>query len=128
MNNHLIVDICRFPICIGFGHKAESTKLRQKMADENLSHEFVRLLVADESWNEFEQNWRLQCEAHGEEFDQFATASLPVILEQATNPTKGVGVFGLRREDGQFDSVVQATSAFIPGYQEKVLRVRHLLT
>ena len=89
--------------------------------------DFVRLDLRDGTWAQFRENWRTQCESFGEDFDTYAQASLPVLQAEVENPTKDVGVFALRSESGNFDAVAMATSAHIPGYQEKVLRVRHLL-
>ena len=97
------------------------------MAELHLTYQFVRLLSSDGSWGIFEEDWKSQCADYGEDFEQYASASLPVLKEQATNPTPGVSVYALEREGSGFDSVVQATAAFIPGYSERVLRVRHML-
>lgn len=91
------------------------------------NHQFLRLLGSDGTWERFEANWRAQCENFSEDFEQFSPSSLEVLRSEANKPTKDTGVYALLSDAGNFDAVVLANSVHIPGYQEKVLRVRHLL-
>lgn len=92
-----------------------------------MDHNLVRLRQDDGSWGNFEADWRAQCEGFGEDYDQFALGSLPVLRELAGETRDDAGVFGLSGEDGTFAAVAQANSTLLPGYTGKVLRVRHML-
>jgi hypothetical protein len=89
--------------------------------------ELMRLTVADGSWNELKQQWAQQCAQFDEEFEQYAAASIPILEQLAAEEKPYAGVYGLRYDDGSFHAVLQANSAFIPNYDGRVLRVRHLL-
>lgn len=97
----------------------------RRVTTEN--HQFLRLLGSDGTWDRFEANWRAQCENFSEDFEQFSPSSLEVLRAEALSPTKDTGIYALLSEGGNFDAVVMGNSVYIPGYQEKVLRIRHLL-
>lgn len=86
-----------------------------------------RLLVADGSWNDFEADWRDQCENFGEDFDQYAIGSLPVLKSLAADQSDDTRVMALKSGDGSFSSVLMLNRAVLPGYAGHVLRVRHML-
>lgn len=70
------------------------------------------------------ENWRKQAESHGEEFDQSAyPVGLFEPLEAAGRPQ--AGVFALHY-GGEYLAACQLNSAYIPGYQNRVMRLRHL--
>ncbi len=92
-----------------------------------MDHQLEELRVEDGSWGDFEADWRNQCAAFQEEFEQYAVGSIPVLQSVAGEPRDDCGVFALKAEDGSFAAVAQVNSTNLPGYTEKVLRVRHLL-
>ncbi|OWQ95120.1 hypothetical protein [Sphingopyxis witflariensis] len=92
-----------------------------------MDHHLEKLLVSTGTWGLFETDWRAQCEAFGEDFDQYAVGSLPVLRAIATESPKDAGVFALRGDDGSYAAIAQVNSTLLPGYEGKVLRVRHLL-
>lgn len=90
--------------------------------------ELVRLCVADGSWVVFRDQWVAECAKFEEGFEDYATASIPVLEALAAENPVNAGVYALRYEDGQFHAVLQANSTLLPGYgMDRVLRIRHLL-
>lgn len=92
------------------------------------AYELVRLTESDGSWQKFCDAWTVECAAHEEEFEQYATASIPVLQTLAAEDQKDAHVFALVGGDGRHHAVWQANSTLLPGYNGKVLRIRHLLT
>lgn len=92
-----------------------------KLADK----EFVRLLEETGTWAEFEADWRRQCEANNEEFENYAEATFAVLREIIVDQHKDAGVYALRT-GGKFVAMAQLNRAMLPGYDGYVLRVRHL--
>lgn len=92
-----------------------------------MDHQLAKLRASDGSWNEFEADWKAQCETFGEDFSQYAIGSIPVLKEVAADDRDDVGIYALRSEEGGFAAVAQVNSTLLPGYDGKVLRVRHML-
>jgi hypothetical protein len=88
---------------------------------------FPRITVVDNSWDDLCGRWRSTCEEHGEEFDQYAIGAMPVLRDLAADERDGSGVFALRDGDGTYHAILQANSTLLPGYEGKVLRIRHLV-
>lgn len=92
-----------------------------------MSHKFEKLVPGD-GWDGLVAAWKAQCEALGEDFDGYASASLPVLEELAGKNDVSYTVFGLQDESsGEFDAVCSVNWTHLPGYTGKVLRVRNLL-
>lgn len=78
-------------------------------------------------WDEVERQWAEACEAHGDTLDEYAISSLPVLRETARTSDASTKSMGLFDEDGRCHAVCFANRAAIKGYDEPVLRIRHLL-
>lgn len=91
------------------------------------SYALVQLRSSDGSWQALVGAWTAECLAFDEEFEQYASASIPVLETLAGTDERHAGVFALADETGRYHAVLQANSTFLPGYDGKVLRVRHLL-
>lgn len=81
-------------------------------------------------WNHVKSCWREQCDEHEEEFDLYARASMSVLDELALSPSKSAKVYVLSKEsNGKEEPLVifQANSTFLPGFDGKVLRIRHMI-
>ena len=82
--------------------------------------------VSKDDWNKLILQWEDECSHYGENYSDFATASLPVLEHLAYSaPLRDASVYGLVQDD-KYQVVCQANSTFLPGYQGKVLRVRHI--
>lgn len=77
-------------------------------------------------WDTLRTNWRDECEALDEEFESYSTASMQVLSDLATSPSKHAGVF-VMRDEGRLHAVFQANNAFLPKYDGRVLRIRHII-
>lgn len=86
----------------------------------------TQLNEADGSWERFQRDWRTQCEAHGEDFEEYASGSMAVLDVLARNPEPKAGVFALEQE-GSFSAVCQANVAMLPGIDGPVLRIRMMI-
>lgn len=93
------------------------------MDEEN--EKFVRLLEEDNTWSEFETDWRTQCEKLEEDFDSYAEATFSVIRELIQTQKKNAGVFALQI-NGTYAALVQVNKAGLPKYNSPVLRVRFM--
>ncbi|WP_339077708.1 hypothetical protein QQM41_03455 [Acetobacter sp. AC2005] len=81
-------------------------------------------------WNHVKSCWRGQCEDFGEEFETYAQASMSVLDSLAYTPSKNAKVYVLyKTEAEQKEPLVafQANVAFLPGFDGKVLRIRHIV-
>ena len=92
-----------------------------------MDQKLEKLRISDGSWKAFEDDWRSQCSAFGEDFDQYAIGSLPVLIDAAGQENADLAVMSLKAEDGSYAAVAQVNTALLPGYDGKVLRVRHML-
>lgn len=81
-------------------------------------------------WNRVKSCWREQCDEHGEEFELYARSSMSVLDELATSPSKSAKVYVLSRKIGdELEPLVvfQANVTPLPGFDGKVLRIRHMI-
>lgn len=92
-----------------------------------MEYHLEKLLISTGTWDLFESDWRAQCSTFGEDFDQYAIGSIPVLREMAAQSSADLAVVGLRAENGSYAAVAQVNTAYLPGYDGKVLRVRHML-
>ncbi|QDI81057.1 hypothetical protein E8E01_11730 [Methylorubrum populi] len=86
----------------------------------------TQLNEADGSWGRFLAEWRAQCEAQGEDFEEYAAGSMAVLADLACKPEARAGVFALEM-DGSFAAVCQANVAMLPGFDGPVLRIRMMV-
>jgi hypothetical protein len=91
-----------------------------------LVHSLTKFSLDDGSWEKLLQEWKGECEFFEEDFDQFASASMPVLQECVNSAGADEGVFGLVIGE-QTHAICRANSSHIPDYVGKVLRVRHIL-
>lgn len=83
--------------------------------------------VTENDWAQLVLDWEAECTEFEENFDDYAVASLPVLGELACSPPRrDAAVFG-SKNGSKLDVVCQANSSFLPGYDGKVLRVRHIV-
>jgi len=79
-------------------------------------------------WQMLTDQWSLQCETYGEDFAEYASASLTVLRELAIGPRqRNAAVFGFGEAGDDIRAVCQVNSAHLPSYTGKVLRVRHIV-
>lgn len=94
---------------------------------EAIRRKFIRLLADDETWDEFEADWRAQCGRLEEDFDYYAEGTFSIVDEIVQNEQRRAGVFALRDEDSDsYSAMCQVNKAHLPGYDGPVLRVRHI--
>jgi len=91
------------------------------------SYSLVQVRSSDGSWQALVGAWTAECLAFDEEFEQYASASIPVLESLAGTDERHAGVFALADETGRYHAALQANSTLLPGYDGRVLRVRHLL-
>ncbi|SMD13955.1 hypothetical protein [Rhizobium sp. RU36D] len=87
--------------------------------------ELVRLLQDDGTWLDFESDWRQQCDEVGEDFDNYAEATLGAVRDIIEKEAKKAGVFALTM-NGIHVAMCQVNSAMLPGYDGPVARVRFI--
>lgn len=81
-------------------------------------------------WNHVKSCWRNQCEDLDEDFDFYAQSSMSVLDSLALSPSKNAKVFVLYREANEKKEplvIFQANSTHLPGFDGRVLRVRHMV-
>jgi hypothetical protein len=86
----------------------------------------VRLFKSDGSWDNFESDWKDQCENVGDDFCSYASASLGVLSKFANDGQSdewAVAIFG---DDQKILAVACAIRATQKGYVGKVLRIREV--
>jgi hypothetical protein len=90
------------------------------------SFELRRILKSDNTWNEFCEDWRSQCEGLGEDFSEYASEPLSVletIIDSDDPTTWVVGVW-----DGKhFFGACLVNCALLPKTIGKTLRVRQVV-
>jgi len=87
--------------------------------------QFVRLLKENGTWQEFEADWRAQCDAIGEDFEFYAGSTIAVVGDLISSEQKNAGVFGLKI-DGSYAAMCQINRAGLPKYDSPVLRTRFM--
>lgn len=86
---------------------------------------FTPISTADGSWDALIEDWRVQCEQCGEEFEGYAEATLRELEALAADGHPRAGVYALK--DGEsFVAVCQANCVPLPGYDGPVLRIRFM--
>lgn len=87
-----------------------------------------RVSLSDGSWYDLYRQWESECDGFEEDFAEFAPASLPVLDELARGTQlANAGVFAYRDDSENFLATCQVNVCLLPGYDGKVLRVRHIL-
>ena len=88
-----------------------------------------KLSHTDGSWSELLSQWSDQCHAYGEDFQSFVPETIDLLgnLVDECTGSKWDGVYGSRDGDGSFQAICFVNPAFIPNYNGRVLRVRHVL-
>ena len=83
----------------------------------------------DGSWQRLQDDWAKQCGDFGEEFSRYMPATLPLLADQIEicSGEKWNGVYGIQGTDGTLDAVAFVNCSFIPGFKERVMRVRNLI-
>lgn len=88
-----------------------------------------RLSRLDGTWDTLRKQWTEQCSTYEEDFEVYAAASVRT-LEEECDKTSAISisdVFGLRDEKGVYHAACFLNAAYIKGYNERVLRVRHVV-
>ena len=86
-----------------------------------------RVSQADGNWHGLCRQWEDECDGFEQDFAEFASASFPVLDELACGTQlANAGVFATH-DDGGYLAACQANVCFLPGYDGKVLRVRHII-
>ena len=89
--------------------------------------ELKRVSLADSSWNELCRQWESECAEFNEDFSEFAPASFPVLDKLARGAQLvNAGVFAVPNGEN-YSAACQANATRLPGYDGKVLRVRHIV-
>ena len=89
--------------------------------------EFKRISLENGLWGKLWAEWDEICSSFGESFQDFAPSSLTILQPLAESPqTNSSGVFALVDQDSIL-AVCQLNVAWIKGYTDRVLRLRHLL-
>ena len=89
--------------------------------------DFKRISQENGLWGKLWAEWDEICSSFDENFQDFAPSSLTVLQPLAESPqTSSSGVFALIEQDSIL-AVCQLNVAWIKGYDNKVLRLRHLL-
>ena len=84
-----------------------------------MKYKIVRLLDGDGTWNEFENDWRAQCETHQENFDDYASGAFSVVRDLVVAEEENAGVFAFN-VDGRHTSFCQLNRAALPGYDSGI--------
>ena len=85
------------------------------------------LRIGAPEWGRIVLDWEAQSNAFSENFADHAPASMAVLEELAQSaPLRDAGVFSFS-DGNEVLAILQANSAFLPGYEGKVLRVRHIV-
>lgn len=92
------------------------------------NHRLVRLRKLDGSWDGMVQHWSSECAAHGEMFEQYASATIATLESLVEEEKEDAGVFAFAESGSKVHAILQANSTHLPGYEGRVLRVRHLIT
>lgn len=88
---------------------------------------FRRLHESDGTWAALKDDWASQCSELCEDFEQFATDSIPVLEALAAQPETNASVYGLVCDKEKHHAVAQLNRAMLPGTSGWTLRVRHLI-
>ena len=89
-----------------------------------MTFEFVRLNDGPDSLTSLKDDWKRQAEDLGEAFYEDAYPE-DIFQELIGRANTRAGVFALKEGDSYL-AVCQLNSAYLPGYTEPVMRMRHL--
>lgn len=85
--------------------------------------ELVRLRIADGTWAEFEENWKLQCDGFGEDFEYYQTGPLSYVRDLAETEQKCAAAYAMKvRTD--YAAMCQLNVGRLPHTMGVTLRVR----
>ncbi|MBG6211720.1 hypothetical protein IWQ49_006411 [Labrenzia sp. EL_126] len=84
-----------------------------------------RLQKGDGTWGAFEDDWRVQCENHEEDFSEYALGTFGVLEELISEPQPKSAAFAIHN-GSMHSAICQINTTMLPGYQEPVMRVRHM--
>jgi hypothetical protein len=88
---------------------------------------FKRVSIENGLWPELLRQWEDECSSYEEDFSDYATASIPTLRPLAESAqVKKAGVYALC-DESYYMALCQLNVAFLPGYDGKVLRVRHIV-
>ncbi|SLN36174.1 hypothetical protein AQS8620_01286 [Aquimixticola soesokkakensis] len=79
-------------------------------------------------WQALTKQWEEECQNYGENFEDYAAASMPILEELASSePTnRAAGVYAATDGNGKYIAACHANCSHLPGYDGKVLRIRHI--
>lgn len=87
----------------------------------------VRVSRNDSSWSDLLRQWEELSSDFGEDFAEYAPASLEALRPLAEQPQMvQAGVYAVCH-DSNYMGICQLNCAHLPGYDNKVLRVRHIV-
>lgn len=108
-------------------HAGWSQAQRPGSTDHLATMELQRLSLSDGGWADLCRQWEGECISFGEELSDFALGSFPVLDQLARGPQlASAGVFATSNDSGH-PTACQVNVTLLPGYEGKVLRVRHIL-
>lgn len=88
---------------------------------------FLRVSNENGQWQQLMQQWSDQCDSFSEALDDYAVTSLPAIRPLAESAqVSTAGVYSVLNE-GKYLGICQLNVAYLPGYDGRVLRVRHIV-
>uniref|UniRef100_UPI004048C6FB hypothetical protein n=1 Tax=Yoonia sp. TaxID=2212373 RepID=UPI004048C6FB len=83
--------------------------------------------VGAAEWAKIVLEWEAESNLYSEDFLDHATASMPMLEDLANSaPLRDAGVYSYKN-NGKATAILQANAARLPGYDGKVLRVRHIV-
>lgn len=92
-----------------------------------MSEKFLRVSTENGHWQRLMQQWSDQCDSYSEALDDYAVASLPAIRPLAEGAqVSTAGVYSVIK-GGSYLGICQLNAAYLPGYDGRVLRVRHIV-
>lgn len=82
---------------------------------------------SDATWRAVKDAWRAECEAHGEDFDEYAFGHISELDKLAAIEHPRAGVYALETAAGERPAAVcQLNRTQLPGFVGEVLRLRFL--
>lgn len=84
-----------------------------------------QLSVQDGSWQAVLDAWKKQCDGYGQDFDEFAVATIGVLAPLADVGHPKAEVYGFHVGDDCW-VICEANHTMLPGYDGYVLRVRNM--
>lgn len=85
---------------------------------------FVRLRSEDDTWQAFQADWKRQCEELSGDFDLYENGPFDVVRSLAEgNVDPDAAAYALH-DGARYGAMCQVNTTYLPGYTDKVLRVR----